>query len=258
MKFNGNYLNPSLSISKEEREKIYILKNKLFTDLNHYREIIKIELLEEIENFYTTAIQIELLERIALETKLHLAFNDYYYRAECFKLDPNGNAQITSQDSLFVAYIHGFKMLENPNSKGFAIAENIIKVLVIENLCAIIHNGNYHLLKKYNKDYLNLFPAWGFEFFQYLSKRFIHIDSEETRYTLIFTFLKKHYILKGTAIKYRAMVRDTTNIKIGFKNFSDKGKDEKDSFFEGYELEMIEILRNFKEENNIKSKIGIK
>lgn len=90
MKFNGNYLNPSISISKEERKEINVLRKELFSDLNHYREIIKIELLEEIENFYTTAIQIELLERIALETKLHLAFNDYYYRAECFKLDNNG------------------------------------------------------------------------------------------------------------------------------------------------------------------------
>lgn len=251
MKFNGNLLNPSLSISKEEREKLNELRNELFTELNEYREIINIELHEVIENFYTSAIQIELLERIALETKLNLAFNDYYYKAQCFKLDLNGNVQITSQDSTFIAYVHGFKMLENPNSIGFAIAKNITKVLMIEHICSIIHKGNYHLLKKYDKEHLNIFRAWGFEFFQYLSKRFDHIKSEETRYTLIHTFLKKYDLIHGKDKEYREMVRLTTNIGIAFKNFSKKGKDEKDSFFEGYEPELIELLRNFKEENNI-------
>lgn len=251
MKFNGNHLNPSLSVSKEEREKLNELKNELFTELNEYREIINIELHEVIENFYTSAIQIELLERIALDTKYNLAYNDYYYKANCFKLDLNGNVHITSQDSVFIAYVHGFKMLENPNSIGFAIAKNIVKVLIIENVCSIIQRGNYHLLKKYEKQHLNVFREWGFEIFQYLNKRFNHIKSEETRYTLFHTFLTKHGYIHGTAIDYREMVRKTTNICIAFKNFSAKGKVVKDDFFEGYEPELIELLRNFKEENNI-------
>lgn len=259
MKFNGNFLNPSLTITKEEREKIEIIKGELFTDLNHYKEIEKEELLFEIENFYTSSIQIELLERESLETKLHLAFNSYYYREKCFYVDCNGNAQITSNYPLFLTYVHGFRMLENLNNKGISIARNIIKVSLIEHLTTTIKNGNYHLLKKFDKKYLHLFQPWGFEFFQYLRNRYIQIESEETRYTLIFTFLKIKGIITGTgkANKYREMVRKETNIRIGFKNFGTNGKRTDDDFYEANEGVMTEILREFKEENNIKSKIGI-
>ncbi len=259
MEFNGNYLNPSLKLSKEERKKIDILKKELIQDLDHYREMVREELLLEIENFYTPSIQIELLERAALETKLNLAFNSYYYREKCFYVDHNGNAQITSKDPLFIAYVHGFKMLENLNSKGYRIAENIIKVSLIEHLATTINNGNYHLLKKYEKKYLYLFQPWGFEFFQYLSHRYKRIDSEETRYTLIFTFLKTTGIITGTgtAKNYREMVSKETDIRIAFKNFGNLGKRNDDDFYQYNEGIMTEILREFKEENNIKYKIGI-
>lgn len=259
MKFNGNYLNPTIKISVNDREKITILKKKLFTELDHFREIERVELLEEIENFYTPAIQIEILERIALETKMNLAFNSHFYREKCFYLDANGHAQITSNNSLFIAYVHGFKMLENSNSKGYWIAKNIIKVSLIEHLTGIIKKGDFHLLRNYNKEYLEIFPPWGFELFQYLRNRLKNIESEEFRYTLIYTFLVKYGLLRGIGkgLKYREMVRNSTDIKIKFDNFGKNGKPETDHYFELHEPEMIEILVRFKEENQIESKIGL-
>ena len=137
MKFNGNYLNPRFEVLPKERNRLKDLKDNLITELERYREYEREEILQEIENFATSSIQVEILERLKIEVVNNLAFNSEFYKEKCFYITENGFAAVTEDEQLFYSFVFGYKMQEN-DYKGLAVARNIIKVSLIDHLVKTI------------------------------------------------------------------------------------------------------------------------
>ena len=74
----------------------------------------------------------------------------------------------------------------------------------------------------YEKKYLNIFIPYGPELFKFLNNGFSGVTAEETRYSILFLFLKENKILVSERVqkKYREMVQKEIDLKIGFKRIS--------------------------------------
>lgn len=251
MKFKKDFRNLERIINENEKKEISEIRQRLLIDLSEFTEWEKANLLSEIENFYSKSIQIELLERQKVNTIFELAFNDYFYRENCFLIDGNGLANITLNDRLFNDFVFGYKMLED-EYKGIAVAKNIVKVKLIEYLTSIIAEGKSRIFKHHNKEYLTFLKPWGFELFKYLDRNFEGSTFEETKYTLIYRFLIDKKISKQRRFKeFREMLDKETSISIEFVRPGKNITNTKETIYTDNEPELKRLKAEFEEINSI-------
>lgn len=251
-------------VSSEEMEIFDRFKKEMFYVLHDHIETSFLMIENHLEKHILSDAQFDELLSMKNYIIESNSFNRYYFKVVIME---NQSFRF-SNDDLFLRFAHYVNLVDNQDLAVSKLKE-YIELQCIEYVLGKYNTGllteQKIILKTpkehYNKEYLYLFKPYGYELFEKLRKDAPAPRGITTKYNAIFHFLLNEGYIKNSKKDYLDLVAIQCKSDLGFNKNNERilykkveKKNNVDNYLNENELYLLDVLKEFRIENDLPNK----